>query len=277
MSTTASGLLAEASDLAEHEARRLLLVATGRSVLYLVGDPALSPEECRRFRALIERRRAGEPLQHIEGTVQFGPIELRTTSAALIPRPETERLWEICTERLAEFAAPTIIDLCTGSGNLALALRHALPESVVYATDLSGDALDLARRNATDLGLDVTLLQGDLFAPLPGALRGSVDLIVANPPYISEGEFLALPTEVASHEPEMALVAGADGLDVLRRIAQEAVDWLRPGGLVACEIGETQGEDCRDLFAAYDPQILRDLADRDRFVLGSAPMARDVH
>lgn len=277
MATCASSLLTEASDLAEHEAVRLLLLAAGGDRAWLLGDPMIETRAALRFRRLVERRRSGEPLQYIEGSAGFGPIEVLVDRRALIPRPETERLWELAVEALRDVTAPCIVDVCTGSGNLALALRHRFPQARVIGVDISSSALALAEENAIRLGLDVEFRRGDLFAGLPIDIRGDVDLIVSNPPYVSEAEYQRLPTEIVDHEPRMALVADNDGLDVLARIAAGAGVWLRPGGVVACEIGETQGDACMDLFAVYHPEIQKDLAGRDRFVIGCAPMASDLH
>ncbi len=277
MSTRASSLLAEVPDLPGHEGRRLLLAAAEEEAPFLVGDPVIPSEVGERFRQLVSRRRQGEPLQYIEGSVQFGPIELDVDRRALIPRPETEQLWELCVAELATVRSPVIVDLCTGSGSIALALQYAIPAAVVLATDLSEAAISLARQNAAKLGLEVDFLVGDLFAPLPEEHRGRVDLIVANPPYVTDTEYASLPPEIRDYEPQNALVAGDDGLDFLRRISAAAIDWLRPGGLVACEIGETQGPECLRLFAGYRPQVLPDLANRDRFVLGRASLTGDLH
>jgi release factor glutamine methyltransferase len=277
MKTSASLLLAEASDLARHEAVRLLLVAAGEDRSWLVGDPVIAGDVVDQFRALVARRRSGEPLQYIEGSTQFGPIEVVVDRRVLIPRPETEQLYEAAVAKLRAIRAPVVVDLCTGSGNLALAIKHTVPAARVVATDLSPDAVAVAARNAARLMLEVEIVQGDLFAPLPAGLAGSVDLIVANPPYVSRDECALLPAEVADWEPSLALDAGADGLDILERIAAEAADWLRPGGWLMCEIGERHGVAVAHLFAAFRPEIHRDLAGRDRFLLGSAPMVGDLH
>jgi release factor glutamine methyltransferase len=267
MHVTAAALLAEVPDLAGHEALRLLLAAAGERASWLVGNPLVDPETADGFRRLVRRRRNGEPLQYIEGSVAFGPLELRADRRALIPRPETERLWELV---LAEMAADpsVVIDLCTGSGNLALACKHSYPQATVYGVDISPAAIELANANSAELGLDVELRVGDLFDALPGHLKGRVDLLVSNPPYVAEGEVEGLPPEVREYEPLRALVAGDTGTEVLARIAQEAAKWMAPHGVVACEIGESQGADCMRLFAAYDPRIERDLAGRTRYVLG---------
>jgi len=271
----AADLLVEAAHLPWHEARRLLLLALDSDATALVSNPDVPDELTRRFRESVERRTRGEPLQYIEGTVHFGPLIMRSDRRALIPRPETEQLWEMATA-LAE-DADAIVDLCTGSGNLALALKAAFGNATVIATDTSPAALSLAREIASELGLAVDFLEGDLLDPLPVTLRRSVDLIVSNPPYVALGDWDSLPAEVRDHEPKEALVAGEDGLDVLRRIADEAALWLRPGGAIICEIGAEQGEACRELFAAYSPDILQDLSGRDRFVLGRAPMPIYLH
>lgn len=277
MPATVSSLLAEVPDLPEHEAVRLLLAAARTDRSWVLGNPEVSAGVADRFFAGVRRRRGGEPLQYIEGGTQFGPIELSVDSRALIPRPETERLFELCLELTAGIDAPVVVDLCTGTGNVALAVKHSVPEAAVYATDVSPDAIALASQNGEDLGLDVRFATGDLFAPLPASLRGGVDLVVANPPYVSEDEYQALPPEIALHEPRAALVAGNDGLDILRRIAADASDWLRPGGVIACEIGETQGNACVGVFSLFGARIELDLAGRERFVVGCAPMLRDVH
>ena len=186
-------------------------------------------------------------------------------------------LWELATGLISDLASPIIVDLCTGSGNLALALKHSIPGAEVIAVDVTADAIALATANGVNLGLDVEFVHGDLFGALNAELRGCIDLIVSNPPYVSDREFAELPAEITQYEPSTALIAGSDGLDILRRIAAESRRWLRPGGVVACEIGETQGDAVRDLFAFYCPEIRQDLAGRDRFVIGCAPMAADVH
>lgn len=272
-----SALLAEVPDVRGHEVQRLILAAAAKDRSWLVGDPEVDADVVARFREMVERRRCGEPLQYIEGTTQFGPIELLTDSRALIPRPETERLYEIAADAVTGIIQPTIVDLCTGSGNLALALKHAHSDASVTGCDQSAAALSLAEENARRLGLDVRFAHGDLFDALPVELAGRVDLIVSNPPYVAPGEFEALPTEVRDHEPRQALVAENEGLEILSRIASQAPRWLAPEAVIICEIGETQGAACVDLFSALHPQIESDLVGRDRFVVGRAPMRPNVH
>jgi release factor glutamine methyltransferase len=257
-----------ATDLPGHEAERLLVVAAAMSRAELVTVTELSPETIATFRELVARRIAGEPLQYLEGTVQFGPLELLSDPRALIPRPETEQLWEKVVAWAGDEPPAVIVDLCTGSGNLALALKHSFRGAFVWATDLSPQALSLARENGARTGLRVDWLEGDLFSPLPEDLRGRVDMVVSNPPYVAESEVATLPDDVGVHEPRGALVAGERGDEVLAAIAAEVVRWLSPGGRIALEIGETQGRRTTELFGRYDMQIEQDLSGRDRFGFG---------
>lgn len=266
----AAGLLAACPDLPRHEAERLLAAAAGvsRTAMFLAVD--FDADIRKRFAAFVDRRRHGEPLQYIEGTVQFGPVELLSDARALIPRPETEYLWEVAARECGwrgDGAGRIVVDLCTGSGNLALALKHRFPGAMVYATDVSAQALDLASANALYTGLTVEWLRGDLFAPLPARLRSRVGLIVANPPYLAEDELSELPAEVRDHEPRVALVAGPTGGEVVARIATEAAAWLAEDGVLVCEIGERQRTPAEEAFAGWAVEVVRDLTGRDRVVV----------
>lgn len=264
--TLLRGLLGR-SELPRHEAERLLMAATGLDRAALAAA-SIDQRDVVAFEQLAARRRAGEPLQYLEGTVQFGPVELIIDRRALIPRPETEQLWELAAGSVS--AAPrVIVDLCTGSGNLALALKHRFPDALVFATDSSEEALELAVENGAHTGLDVEWRLGDLFEGLPENLKGRVDLLVANPPYLSPDEIADLPVDVREHEPRRALVAGESGDEVLARIAAGADRWLRrPGGVIACEISEFRHASALRLFRPYDGRVLADLTGRARFVLG---------
>lgn len=218
--------------------------------------------------SLIRRREAGEPLQYIEGTVSFGPVELEVDHRVMVPRPETEALFELAIKMVRH--PEVIIDLCTGSGALALALKNEFPTASVFATELSDDALDVAFTNRHRTGLDIYLAQGDLFDPLPASLLGEVDLIVANPPYIAESDFETLPEDVRK-EPRVALIAGATGLEVIQDIGATAAQWLRPGGVVVCEIGEHQGASAASCFSDLPAVIRQDWTGRDRYVVAVKP------
>jgi release factor glutamine methyltransferase len=259
--------LLSGSGLPDHEARRLLAHALGRRPASFT-DLLVADDVAELYGSLVKRRLSGEPLQYIEGTVQFGPIELLADRRALVPRPETEELWEMVAAMLVDRSPEHIVDLCTGSGNLALALKHEFPHAVVHGTDTSSDALDLAASNGARLGLHVEWSHGDLFDALSPGLIGNVDVIVANPPYIAEREFADLPIDVRDHEPRAALVAGPTGDELLRRIAADATSWLKPGGLVACEIAATRATAAAILFSHYDAVVQADGAGRPRFVVG---------
>lgn len=219
--------------------------------------------------ALISRRLAGEPLQYIEGSAAFGPIELLVDDRVLVPRPETEQLWDEAVRAVDGRVGPgsVLVDLCTGAGGIALALKHRFPTARVIGTDVDPDALVLARANGQRLDLDVEWREGDLFGALPLELRGRIDLITTNPPYVSEYEWEALPEDV-KREPRQALVAGPRGTEVVDRIANEAYWWLGVGGWVFCEIGETQGQNARSEFGRWmDTDLRTDLAGRDRILI----------
>lgn len=250
--TVRSVTLGRMDSLPAHELRRLEAVA----------GPNGPIEE------LIERRLKGEPLQYIEGTAQFGPVELLVDNRVLIPRPETETLFELAVRmvRLPE----VIVDLCTGSGALALALKQRFPAASVFATDISPEAIDVAAENTVRTRSQIYLGKGDLFDPLPVSLLGAVDLIVANPPYVSEAEFADLPEDV-KQEPKVALVSGRSGLEIIERIGASAAQWLRPGGVVVCEIGEKQGVAAASSFPGIPMVVRKDLNGRDRFAMGVKP------
>lgn len=250
--------------LEPHERLRLLQAVTGRPRRSVIADPGLNPDERRRFDDLVARRLSGEPLQYLEGTVSFGGVDVAVDRRALIPRPETEELLELAAAAVVE--PRRIVDLCTGSGNLALALARRFPGAEVAATDISADALSLARENARRLGTVVRFSQGDLFDSLPDGWRGSVDLLVANPPYVADDD--GLPSVVADHEPAVALFAGPDGLDVIRRIAAEIGDWLSPGAVFAVEVGSDHAEAALAAFVGCDARIVADLFGRPRFIVG---------
>ena len=217
---------------------------------------------------LVARRVGGEPLQYIEGRAPFGQLDLFVDHRVLIPRPETETLFEIAT--LMVRVPEVIVDLCTGSGALALALKHHFPGAAVFGSDVSPEAIEVADMNRMQTGLSVDLLEGDLFDPLPSALLGQVDLIVANPPYVAEAEFNDLPRDV-QQEPRVALVAGPTGLEIVERIGVDAGKWLRPGGVVICEIGEKQGASASASFDGLPAVVRQDLAGRDRYVVAVKP------
>jgi release factor glutamine methyltransferase len=217
---------------------------------------------------LIARRLSGEPLQYIEGTAPFASLDLVVDERVLIPRPETEGLFEMATRMVR--APEVIVDLCTGSGALALALKKAFPAAAVFATDISPEAVEVATVNRFRTGLQVYIAEGDLFDPLPAAIVGTVDLIVSNPPYVAEADFGGLPRDV-QREPRVALVSGSSGLEVIQRIGAVAAQWLRPGGVFICEIGETHGVSAASSLLDLPGVVRQDLAGRDRYLVAVKP------
>ncbi len=229
-----------ADPLREAEALLLRLLDIPRIDLWMDRDRPVSPDQQACFSAWIARRGRREPIQYITGDVTFCGLTLSVGPGVFIPRPETEFL--IVGASAASHSMPQrILDLCTGSGAIAIALAREFPEAAVTAVDLSGAALDFARRNAKRHACDssITFLQGDLFSPLDrdGA---PFDLIVSNPPYVPDGA--PLPPEVSDYEPSVALFAGVAGVDVYRRIFEQIEAWLAPNGTLMLEMGEGQAE-----------------------------------
>lgn len=240
-----------------------------RMQLYLQFERPLTEPELEQIRPLVKRRGSREPVQYIIGETEFCGLKLKVDRRALIPRPETERLIELLTQRLP--AAPgRILDLGTGGGAIALALAKAYPDATVSALDKSPDALALARENAEACGLvqRVELILSDWFSAL--AAGEQFHLVVANPPYLSDEEAAAAPPEVRDFEPAIALSAGGNSSAALEQIIRGARPFLAPGGLLACETGIAQHERLLELAteAGYArTESLRDLTGRDRYLL----------
>lgn len=250
------------------DARRMVEEATG---LVGVPDEVCTAITHHRFRSMVERRRAGEPLQYVLGRWGFRQLDLLVDRRVLIPRPETEWVVEQALRRLPDGPA-TVVDLGTGSGAIALSIAVEHPLARVVATDASADALAVARANLAGTGQAATrveLYEGDWWSALPSGLRGEVDLVVSNPPYVAPSD--PLPPEVADWEPAAALVPGPTGLEALAVIVGGAPAWLCPGGWLVCEIGETQGDAVRRLAAdagLVETDVLADLTGRDRMLVG---------
>lgn len=245
------------------DAELLLADALGatRTALHMRTERILTLAESERFATLVARRRAREPVAYIRGTRGFRHIDLTVDRRVLVPRPETELLVEVA---LTLPRGARVLDVGTGSGAVALALKHERPDLELHATDLSGDALDVARANASALRLDVAFAQGDLLS----GVDGPFDAILSNPPYVPDGDREQLEPEVAVHEPAQALFAGGDGLDVLRRLA---VDAAARAPFVAFEIGAGQASAVARLLRAAGMRSVRahrDLAGIERVVVG---------
>jgi release factor glutamine methyltransferase len=224
----------------------------------------VSQEQIGAFLGAVERRAAGEPLAYVSGRAGFRELTLDVDRRVLIPRPETEGLVDLV---LARAAGGTAADVCTGSGCIALSLRSEGPYRQVLALDLSADALAVAARNARRLGIDIRPVQGDLVAPLATA---SLDVLVANPPYIARAEYAALDPSVRDWEPALALESGADGLDATRRLLDEGRRVVRPGGLIALELDASRAPVAGALAGFHGWQNITlhpDLFGRERYLL----------
>lgn len=237
-------------------------------------DRLLSHVELSAARELVGRRVNHEPLQYILGTQEFCGLEFDVNPAVLIPRPETELLVEYVAQRIPVERQATIVDVCTGSGCIAVAIARLRPRTRVIATDLSNASLDVARHNAARhaVGEHITWLEGDLLGPLEGQkLEGRVDVMVSNPPYIAEADWAALQPEVRLFEPRGALVAGPQGTELHERLLQEAGQYLSPGGVLIMEIGAGQARAMRrivDQMSGYRfHQLVYDAAGLERVVI----------
>jgi release factor glutamine methyltransferase len=240
-------------------------------------DELVTTRQMVAFDRMLERRLTGEPLQYVLGSWSFRCLDLYLDRRVLIPRPETEVVTEhALAEHDRSLAARTggqgvVVDLGTGSGAIALSIACERPGAAVWATDRSADALAVARANCAGLGRvarHVTLLEGSWFDPLPASLRGGVDVVVSNPPYVATTD--ELPPEVRDWEPLDALVPGPRGLEAFEMIVAESPNWLVPTGALVLEIGATQGAPVSDLaraagFSTVD--VHRDLVGRDRVVV----------
>jgi release factor glutamine methyltransferase len=219
------------------------------------------------FRRLLGRRLAGVPIAYITGEKEFWSLKLRVARSVLIPRPETEVLVEKVLE-LARRDGELILDVGTGSGNLAVALAKEMPRSTVYAVDVSLRALKVARSNALRHRLgNIVFVRSDLFSAFRG--RGlKFDFIVSNPPYVARGEWEELPEEIRAHEPRRALLAGLSGLEVIERLVRRSRFFLKPGGYLIFEIGDGQRDRVLELFDGRWREIETawDLAGRARVI-----------
>jgi len=224
--------------------------------------------------AMLARREAGEPLQYVLGHWAFRSLDLLVDRRVLIPRPETEVVVEVAIAELRRLGGTTAVDLGTGSGAIALSLAQEVPTVEGWAVERSADALAVARANLAGIGragARVRLVEGDWFRALPDELRGTVDLVVANPPYVADAD--ELPAVVRAWEPTDALLAGPDGLDDLRRIVAEAPGWLSRPGVLVVELAPDQAPVVAELArdAGFTEVRVRvDLTGRDRMVVARA-------
>jgi release factor glutamine methyltransferase len=261
----------------QHDADELLahVLGTTRPRLSLV--ETLTPEQAAAYDGLVARRAAREPLQHLTGSAAFRYVELAVGPGVFVPRPETELLAGWAVERAAEVRAagrtPVVVDLCTGSGAIALSVATEVPDADVHAVELGEGAHRWAERNLAGSGVD--LRHGDMADAFPD-LDGAADVVVCNPPYIPLEAYESVAPEARDHDPELALFSGEDGLVAMRVLEEVAARLLRPGGVAGAEHADVQGESAPAVFVATgrwsDVRDHRDLAGRARYV--TARLAR---
>jgi len=239
----------------------------------MIRGDALGQRGAEEFDALVSRRAAREPLQHLTGVAPFRQLELAVGPGVFVPRPETETVAQFAIDALLADAAPEPIgvDLCTGSGAIALAMATEVPHSRIFAVELSADAYAWAARNTADAE-NLSLVQGDLADTLD-ELDGTASVVISNPPYVPDDAVPRDP-EVRLHDPAMALYGGPDGLDIVRVLSSRALRLLRPGGLLVIEHGELQGAEIRSLLVSdgwRGTATHRDLTQRDRATTAVRP------
>jgi release factor glutamine methyltransferase len=260
-------LAAKGIDTARLDAEKLIgsVLGLDRLALYLHHDRPVTPAELDAIRPLLRRRADLEPVAYILGEVGFHRLVLKTDARALMPRSETETLVEVVLANLPK--GGTLLDVGTGSGAIAIAVNHERPDVTVTAVDRSTAALSLARENADRIGVAIELLESDLAAAVAGR---TFDVVAANLPYIPDGD-PRTEAGVVRHEPHLALYAGPDGLDLIRRLVADAPALLNPGGMIVLENSDEQAAAVRGLLEAagfVDVACHRDLAGVDRVVAG---------
>ena len=267
----------ESVEAPRRSAEWLLSAATGlsRLELYAYHDRPLTEDERASLREGVKRRAAGEPLQYVTGEMPFRHLVVHVVPGVFIPRPETEVLVDECLRAIEKVPSPVVLDLCTGSGCVACAIATEHSGARVYATDLSELAVKTARDNVERLKIAdrVTVAEGDLFSAVEADLRGKVTVVVSNPPYIPSADMADLPDEVATHEPDLALDGGEDGLETARRILREALEWLEPNGVCVVELDETCVQDAAAGVLSWyqEVRVVSDLAGRDRVLVARGP------
>lgn len=253
------------SPLMEAESLLAQVLRTDRAGLY-ASDRGLSGAEARRFGRALCRRCVGTPLQHLTGEQEFRRLTLAVRPGVFIPRPETEVVVEHALASIEGISEPVVIDVGTGTGAIALAVKGERPDARVMAIDISPEAIALAAENAAELHLEIGLVQGDLLDPVPRELLGDVDLVVSNPPYVDAVALPSLPREVRG-DPELALVGG---IDIYRRLFAGAVHVLKRGGAVVAEIDERSAGPVGDVAGSTGLVAVRiwpDLTGRDRVIV----------
>ena len=252
------------------DAELLLAHALGckRLDLFLRFEEPLTEDKLAPFRDMVRRRAKREPLQHIIGNVEFFGLKLKCDKRALIPRNETEELCEIATTKFADNSAQiSILDMGTGSGAIALAMANSYPNASVDAVDFSDDAISLAKENAENLKLNINIFKSDWFENV----EKKYNLILANPPYLTEKEVEESTPEVRNFDPMSALASADEGMQDLRKILSQATKYLEDGGIIICECGLDQpqilAEQATKMYGFSEAETVADLSHRERFLI----------
>ncbi|PSQ97865.1 MAG: peptide chain release factor N(5)-glutamine methyltransferase [Bacteroidetes bacterium SW_9_63_38] len=273
----AARLEAAGQDAPRRMAEWLLMevLDTDRGQLYAHADRAVGGEAVVEFRSMVNRCEAGEPLQHVLGYTSFRGLRIEVSPAVMIPRPETERVTGAALRAIEDRERPRVLDVGTGSGCIALALKAERPDAIVEGWDVSVDALAVARRNARQLGLDVSFAEVDLFSDAAARTDVRMDLLVSNPPYIPNEEAEQLSTTVRDYDPPEALFAGEDPLRFYRALTERAFALCTPGGAVVLEThadyAEASAQVAREA-GLVDMQVACDLSDRPRILTARVPV-----
>ncbi len=277
--------LAAAGTLAPRVEAELLLrtvLATDRAGLYTRWEVDLPARAWARYQDLLIARAHGHPVHYLIGKREFMGLTFAVDSRVMIPRPETEGLVEYLLDHFREHAGPTVIDVGTGSGCIAVSLAVGLPRAHLVATDISSAALEVAQTNAMRhrVADRITFIEGDLLTAVPPELTHRVDAIVSNPPYVPSDRAATLPQEIRDHEPAVALFAPADGTVMHTRLIAESSRWLRPSGILIMEVGLGQADAVAAAMRAdgdySSVHVRKDLAGIDRVVAGTASAQRDA-
>lgn len=257
-------------DSARHDAETLLSHVTGIPRMALITMARPDPGQKAAFLELVDARSRRFPLQHLTGSAAFRYVDLEVGPGVFVPRPETELLAGWAIDHAKSMADPVVVELCAGSGAISLSIVYEVPKADVHAVELDEAAYAWAQRNLAETGVDLRL--GDMADAFPD-LDGTVDIVVANPPYIPLDAWESVAPEVRDHDPALALWSGDDGLDAMRSLEQTAWRLLKPGGVVGAEHADAQGESAPDVFEARWTNVRDnlDLARRPRYVTATKP------
>jgi len=251
----------------------ILEIDRSELTLLAIDNQSFPENKLPEFLEAVQRREKREPLQHITGSAPFRHLELEVGPGVFIPRPETEQLVELAIEKVQKATSPLIVDMCSGSGAIAISLSTELETANVYAVELSNAAFEFLTRNFQKYGLDTKNLRNENLTTALDELQGQVDMVVSNPPYIPDAA-VPIDLEVQLHDPSIALYGGEDGLDVIREISTRALYLLRPGGQLVLEHANTQAPSIGELLLTQGWQEIvssQDLTGKNRMISAVRP------